>query len=334
MKHSFSRLVIQGLAAGATLAFSACATTEGVHVARVEIHPFAATTLSDRQLLTGQKDGKPVTLAGELRIPTMGNDKMPAVVLLHGSSGVSGFVDDWTQFFNAMGIATFVPDSFTARGLVSVNNDQSKLGRLATMVDGYRSLELLSKHPRIDANRIALMGFSRGGQAALYSAMSRFQHIHLAASVPGFAAYIVFYPDCRTTYLEGDNLVDKPIRLFHGTADDYNPVDACRSYVARLRQAGKDIHLTEYAGAGHVFDWPMLKEPRKLEKAQTTRRCRLEETSGGVVLNSDTRQPFTYNDSCVDLGPTIGYHAEAHRAAQKDVREFITTALRLPTAKP
>ncbi len=35
---------------------------------RVEIHPVASVTMSDQDFLNGRKDGKPVTLAGELRI--------------------------------------------------------------------------------------------------------------------------------------------------------------------------------------------------------------------------------------------------------------------------
>jgi len=48
-----------------------------------------------------------------------GLDRLPAVILVHGSGGVSGYVDDWAQWFNAMGIATFVFDSFTARDIVN-----------------------------------------------------------------------------------------------------------------------------------------------------------------------------------------------------------------------
>ena len=82
-------------------------------VARMEIHSFPSMTLTDQEFLTGQKEGKPVTIAGELRLPRPGNDRLPAVVLLHGSGGVSGNVLDWEQDLNAMGVATFVLDSFT-----------------------------------------------------------------------------------------------------------------------------------------------------------------------------------------------------------------------------
>jgi dienelactone hydrolase len=92
---------------------------------------------------------------------------LPAVILLHGSGGISGYVTDWEMDLNSMGVATFVIDCFKGRGIVNTNNDQSQLGRLSMIVDAYRALDVLAKHPRIDPNRIAIMGFSRGGQAAL-----------------------------------------------------------------------------------------------------------------------------------------------------------------------
>ena len=55
-----------------------------------------------------------------------------------------------------------------------------------------------------------------------------------------FAAYIPFYPDCMTSYISDTDVADKPIRIFHGTPDDYNPVAACKKYIERLRAAGFD----------------------------------------------------------------------------------------------
>src|SRR5260370_16125677 len=88
---------------------------------------------------------------------------------------------DWEQYFLSMAVATFVIDSFTGRGIVSTINDQSQLGRLAQTEDAYRALALLAKHPRIDASRVMLIGFSRGGQNALYASMTRFQKMHARA---------------------------------------------------------------------------------------------------------------------------------------------------------
>jgi dienelactone hydrolase len=294
---------------------------------RMEIHSFPSVTLTDQEFLAGNKEGKPVTIAGELRLPRPGNNRLPAIILLHGSGGVSGYVLDWEQYFNAMGVATFVLDSFTGRGIVNTNFDQSQLGRLAMIVDVYRALAVLAKHPRIDPNRIILMGFSRGGQAALYSSMKRFQRQY-GPSGQEFAAYLVFYPLCNTTYHEDEDVADKPIRIFHGSADDYAPLAPCRAYIERLTAKGKDVQLTEYLGAAHNFDNQGLKKPLKLEKAQTTRRCELAETENGVIIDVKTKQPFTYADPCVEYGPTIAYNEKAFIAARKAVKDFVNTTFK------
>ena len=323
-----ARLVRRGFACAATLALAVAAPSlSNAQVARTEIHSFPSTTLTDQEFLSGRKEGKPVTVAGELRLPRSGTDRLSAVVLLHESGGIGGHVTDWEQFFNGMGVATFVVDSFTARGIVSTVNDQSQLGRLAMTVDAYRALDLLAKHPRIDPARIALMGFSRGAQPTLYASMKRFQRMHGPVGQE-FAVYIPFYAACGTSYRDDEDVTDKPIRLFHGSADDYNPVAPCRTYVERLKSKGKDIQLTEYAGAEHVFDGQAFKKPLKLEKAQITRRCELTEAEDGVVVNAKTKQPFTYADPCVEYGPTVAFDEKAYADSRKAIGQLVIAVLK------
>jgi dienelactone hydrolase len=252
-----------------------------------------------------------------------------SVILLHGSGGVSGFVDDWARELNRLGVAAFILDSFTGRGIVNTNSDQDQLSRLVMILDAYRALELLSKHPRIEPERILVMGFSRGGGAAHWSAQKRFLAMHGPTGGQQFAGHIAFYPTCNRFFVGWLDVVEKPIRVFHGAADDYIPAAGCRSYVDQLQKAGKDATFTEYADAHHVFDWPALKNPLKLPQAQTTHQCPpLEESSDGRIVNSQTKQPFTYaSDPCVQRGATIAYNAQGHAEALKAVKEFVTARL-------
>src|SRR5258705_8183754 len=131
--------------------------------ARVELHAIPSLTLSDQQFLSGDANGKAVTVTGEFRI-AQGAGKLPVVILIHGSGGMGPNVESWARDLNAMGISTFALDGFTGRGLTSVNMDQALLGRLALTLDAYRALEILAEHPRVDPMRTAAMGVSRAGQ--------------------------------------------------------------------------------------------------------------------------------------------------------------------------
>src|SRR4051812_19094088 len=106
---------------------------------RFEMRPVETPTLSAQQFLTGDKNVKSAIVAGELRIPQPGTDKLPAVILVHGAGGVSSLHERWVQELNSAGVATFLLDS-SGRGLVSLVNDESQLDLLAGMIERLSSL--------------------------------------------------------------------------------------------------------------------------------------------------------------------------------------------------
>src|SRR5258707_7941577 len=261
--------------------------------ARTELYQIQTLTLSDQQFLKGDIGGKPVTISGQLRI-AQGAGRLPVVLLQHGSSGYAANIDVWSRELNELGISTFAIDAFTGRGLTEVNTNQALLGRLNLIVDLYRALEVLASHPRVDPRRIVLMGFSRGGQATLYASLKRFNRLWNKSGVE-FAAYVPFYPDCMTTYISDTEVADRPIRIFGGTLDDYNPISACKAYVERLRAAGRDVEVTEYPNAAHAFDNPLCAQPAAVSpKFECGRNCKILYVIEGLLINAEIKQPYSY----------------------------------------
>jgi dienelactone hydrolase len=294
---------------------------------RIEAIPIQTLTISDQQFLNGDASGKPTTIAGVLRI-AQGSGRLPLVILIHGSGGFEVNADIWDRQFGSLGISTFALDSFSGRGIASTVTDQSQLGRLNMILDLYRSLPVLAAHPWVDPNRIAVMGFSRGGQAVLYATLKRFQKTWNPSGIDP-SAYIALYPQCNTTYINDTEVTDHPIRIFHGISDDYVEIAPCRAYFARPKQAGKDVQMTEYPDTWHAFDYPSLpSNPIVVENGQTT-HCALMEETTGAIINTATNKPFTYADDCLGRNPHVAYSAKATKAAEGAIRRLLKKVFQL-----
>jgi dienelactone hydrolase len=280
-------------------------------------------TVTTQQFLVGGKDGKPATIAGELRIPKSGSEKVAAVILMEGAGGIGSNIEQWVETLDDIGVASFVLDSYAGRGIT----DASKLDVLAQMIDAYRALGVLATHPNIDSKRIAILGVSKGAMAALYSSNVRFRDMYGPPGIE-FAAHIVLYGPCFRTYRDDGTVSGKPIRLFHGTADDVFSIQPCREYVARLKQTGVDVQLTESPDVNHAFNAADAKTPVIRSQALSTRSCRLEEGDNGQLLNSATGKPFAMTDACVQRGNTFAYNEAAAAATTEAVKTFLTTTLK------
>jgi dienelactone hydrolase len=297
---------------------------------RIEVIPIETITISDEQFLEGEPGGTPTTIAGVLRIPRS-TGRTPLVIFIAGSGGFNGSIDVLDRQFGQMGISTFSLDGFAGRGIANTVTDQSQLGRLNMIVDLYRSLAVLARHRLIDSSRIAVMGFSRGGQIALYSSLKRFQQLWNSSHVE-IAAYISFFGPCNTTFIGDSNVSGRPIRLFHGTLDDYVEVAPCRKYVQRLKDAGSDVKLTEYADAWHGFNYAAFSSssgPVVVRNGETN-HCQLTEEPQGSILNVETGRPFSARDKCVGRNPHVLYSTSATHDADESVKALLRSVFALP----
>lgn len=279
-------------------------------------------TPTEAQFLAGEAGaGDPVALTGRLTLPGDA-PSYPVVVLLHGTDGPqSGASYSWEIFLPTLGVATFALDSYTGRGLAFVSFDQESFGQFTQTYDTFRAVEALAAHPRIDPDRIAVMGFSRGAQAALYTAMTRFRDAYGPAGAE-IAAHLAFYPACNVELAGQTDVGPAPIRIFTGAADDWTPAAPCRAVAEGLAAGGADARLEEYPGALHGFDNEFAPTPEVVGGAMSSRDCRRKEVDGRIV-NADTGAPFSYADACVARGASLGYDPAAAAAARAAVSALL-----------
>src|SRR5206468_11948420 len=97
---------------------------------------FQTLTLSASDFWNGVKAGRPVTISGELLLPK-GEGRVPAVVLSHGSGGIGRAEDNWAHDLRSDGVAVFLVDSFTGRGIKTFP-PETELSRGGQVYDVYQ----------------------------------------------------------------------------------------------------------------------------------------------------------------------------------------------------
>jgi len=262
---------------------------------KIEFQSIPVITVKD--FLNGKIPAETKTIWGTLNFPANAPSKnAPVVVIMHGDGGIAVWEEHWIETFNSIGLATFMVDSNWARRKCkkqfkkAIPNCSDVHQGVTRIVDGYRALELLSKHPRIDPARIGCLGISLGARGCLYLNVKRFQKMW---GTPGieFAASVPLYPPCNVRFKEDDEITDTPIRIHVGELDTYSPTDACINYVELLRAKGKDVKIKVYPNAHHGFD----ANPSSLFRGKTKMtfkdyghgKCYFEENTDSSVLNEE-----------------------------------------------
>lgn len=101
--------------------------------------------------------GKTIMIGSRFQVPLGATGKLPAVILMHGTSGLSYRGVYYAAALNRAGIATLEIDQWGGRGLPGGASSRPKgLGDMLPDVAG--AYRLLSERPDIDASRIGLLG--------------------------------------------------------------------------------------------------------------------------------------------------------------------------------
>jgi dienelactone hydrolase len=252
--------------------------------------------------------------------------KVPAMVVVHGSSGVLQNGWDWARRLNEMGIATFVIDNFTGRGVTETATDQSRLSPAADAAGALAALQLLATHPKIDPKRIGVIGFSRGGSAAINTAL---EPIRLAVidNDLRFAAHVALYPGCAVPFVSA-HLDGSPILMLLDGKDNYTPASNCLAYAEELRARGASIPIVVYPDANHAFDSDA--PPHFRPQPTTLHDCHGEIDLDDGVLTAQTGDQTVRGAAaaaelkrCTERGVTVGGDPEAREKAPTDVADFL-----------
>lgn len=274
-------LVLSVLALGLT----ACKTTSAPEPQTVKLT--SPAFLSPTWLYAGKYEETDV-IDGFLHLPEGYEEgkQYPAIVLSHGSGGYGEQSKWWTRELNRRGLVVLALDSFTGRGVQNTVMNQFLVTMEQTIADAFMALNYLSKHPAVDAKRIGVMGWSKGGIVSLYTTMETLNQ-QLAEGGNRFAYHIPFYPYCGY-YPQDMRTTGAPIQIQVGEKDSYTDPVHCERFVERLRGIGvTNVEYLSFKDVGHGWDDPRVAamRPQFIRlRVQSPGLCYFEQRDDGAFV--------------------------------------------------
>jgi dienelactone hydrolase len=323
-----TRLETTRLLTGVAIAFALM--VPGIARAQQKISIPSVTPASLTALL--HRETTPTTVTGELYLPPKATGPLPALVLMHGSGGLEGptgtNIRKWAGTFAGWGVAALVVDSFGPRGIKETGSNQGQLSGAADDADALAALKVLAADPRIDKNRIGVVGWSRGGTAALSTALEPVRKSVITDDLK-FALHVVFYGSATIQYR---GRTDKsPMLFLHGEADNYVIIGPTREFADWAQTQGNLVTFISYPKAFHDFD-VQGQFQGFLKTLESSAKCDLvTDLSNGHTLRMNHLDNPTvtpdgvraYLKSCVGHGASLGYNAAARADAVEKIHGFL-----------
>jgi len=295
------------------------------------IHFESANPFSLGDIITDLDNQEKQQVFGQLTTPvdSLNPDrKYPLIIGVAGSMGWRKHHLDYLKMYQKQGYATFQLNSFKSRGITSTVGSQDEVTIAAVILDAYRALEKLAKHPKINKDKVALTGWSLGGGVSLFAGWMPLKKA--ITDQVSFAAHLAFYPPC---FINPENLsfTKAPIHILIGEADNWTPAKPCINLVEKLSDK-TNISITTYPDPHHGFD---SEEPVVWnEKGYSFKDCLFDLTADGDVLMNYLRIPMSNSILqkvgflfCVEKGVNVGGNLDARKKSLAFAKDFMKNKL-------
>lgn len=272
-------------------------------------------------------------IVGDLAFPPPGQRVRGTVILSHGAGGLGRRQTRMAEILNEAGYATFTIDHFGPRGIESTVSDQLRATEATMVSDIYAARFLLSSHPRIDPLDIGLIGWSKGGTAALLASIDRVAE----RAAPGRSRLrfaIALYPFCGFDL--GREPLGNTVLMLLASEDNWTPKGPCLTNAGQWRGLGQPVLVRELAGADHGFDSgaPSMRLGSPVTVRDTSPRCTLTLTAAGRTVTLDGTHDLgtvdgrvRFLDDCGVRGVTFGGNSAAREQAYDYILAFLRGTL-------
>jgi carboxymethylenebutenolidase len=191
--------------------------------------------------LTFESGGKQIRV--DCFLPTDNARRWPAVLGLHGSGGSAERMAEPAALLAEQGFAVYVLHYFERTGTTEAADKATIVRHFFPWAKTvWDAVSFVADQPRVDAERIGLLGFSLGAYLAL----------SVSAMDPRIQAVVEFFGGLPK---ELKFFVRRlcPTLILHGDADEVVPVEEALQLQKTLEKKGIAYEMRIYPGVGHGF---------------------------------------------------------------------------------
>ena len=197
------------------------------------------------------QDGE-TELEGYLSYDKLLKSKRGGVLIVHDKYGINEFIKERAKELAKLGYVAFVADMFGKEVQMDDEVDRTELTESffeaeQTLIPhrAQVGLDYLSNHSRVDASRLAVIGYGFGGSVAM----------ELARSGVNLSATINYFGSLNPQKNESYNKIKGPVLVLIGSEDPKISGEELESFKLEMNSENNDWQINTYGGAAHGFTY-------------------------------------------------------------------------------